>query len=1149
MNWTGGQLQRHSKAKNNTQLKTQKGFLARAQRRQRAQISDALPVPSVFSHFNNHRAGGQPRAPPQPPHSAQDRQLLTPHRGHSTAEDIHPPGSVIIISSSPASDNSTARSNIATCPRDTVRTNDKKEPVVDSLDSVKRRLLVIPDWAGLNPTKPVQMNFPPAEEIERFGRRRRDDVAERQKKQHLTRSRITYHHNRHSIHRPNNTTAPDPLQPDNFSIRIGSDIHKTQTSLESVAQRTGLSGAPSQSSESMLLDKFDPKAQKNGLAKTESRQLARFAYRGHDFEPDQSLLPLNEVRDLKSWDEVLERSSSKSLVVAKAPSSTPFIERTDAAASLTPHSSCMPPPLHVPGADPEAILRSGKNKISTVKANHREWPVPTNGEIGNIELCEAPVGAALCRPPVFTLEKQVAMEQEFLRKFQHPTPVSKRFPLDPGADGLAHSGSRAHHSHLLRADLASPESTVDGTIYHDISQQLARRDKCNGISNQMADENDAWMKTVFPKDFERIQNSFSFRKPLRTWKSHQSDRVSETFGPLRGKSTVNEPLTPNPYRTVASQDIRSPNADSTIFDRTWQSRRNSLKATLGDGTSFLPLFNPMTGSYSNAPESISVKRDRIFEQQNDDVSSLGTYSRHSPLKRTAEQAFADDSPQFLRRLPFQPAHSSPSMAQSTGGFISAAQRFANNHSADLLQQKPAQPFISVPSPIDIQSAELLEKTDFAIIGSGVTGCSIAKTLLDEEESSSFPSSSSSSTITVFEARALTSGATGRNGGSLTSFARAAYPALSQQFGHEEAVKIARFANRTLAKMHELGNSSQEALDASEVRKLRNVLCYLDEESFERGKEAVKLYEQHVTEDAGSSEVLSAEEALRGGLTQRFNVKTPVGAILVPNGAFWPYRLITLIWSQLYNQFKPRLAIETHTPVTAITYDAETSRSHPYILTTPRGAVRAAKVIHATNAYTGHLLPKLRGKIFPLRGTMSTQKAPAEFGRFGSERGWSFVHIPRFDEQTGAFEFGLYYSNQNPKTGDIFIGGEKVLSDELFVSDDTQLSAISRDNLSTVLPKFFDQGWKTEEGETPEVRQIWSGIMGFTPDHLPLWIAAGFNGYGMPQCWSSGEAVAKMLLGIEVSSFLPEAYKVTEERLADERRMSPETAVKELLGIQ
>ena len=71
-------------------------------------------------------------------------------------------------------------------------------------------------------------------------------------------------------------------------------------------------------------------------------------------------------------------------------------------------------------------------------------------------------------------------------------------------------------------------------------------------------------------------------------------------------------------------------------------------------------------------------------------------------------------------------------------------------------------------------------------------------------------------------------------------------------------------------------------------------------------------------------------------------------------------------------------------------------------------------------------------------------------------------------------------------------------------------------------------------------------MGFTKDGLPLvgrvpekatgrtgrgeWIAAGFGGYGTGYCYSCGKAVAHMLLGREVSQWLPSAFVITEDRL-------------------
>ena len=75
-------------------------------------------------------------------------------------------------------------------------------------------------------------------------------------------------------------------------------------------------------------------------------------------------------------------------------------------------------------------------------------------------------------------------------------------------------------------------------------------------------------------------------------------------------------------------------------------------------------------------------------------------------------------------------------------------------------------------------------------------------------------------------------------------------------------------------------------------------------------------------------------------------------------------------------------------------------------------------------------------------------------------------------------------------------------------------------------------------------KVWSGILGFTSDGLPLvgrvprelsnrdgdgeWIAAGFNGHGMDKCWLSGEAVARMALGKDTPDF-PDAFLLTRER--------------------
>lgn len=158
----------------------------------------------------------------------------------------------------------------------------------------------------------------------------------------------------------------------------------------------------------------------------------------------------------------------------------------------------------------------------------------------------------------------------------------------------------------------------------------------------------------------------------------------------------------------------------------------------------------------------------------------------------------------------------------------------------------------------------------------------------------------------------------------------------------------------------------------------------------------------------------------------------------------------------------------------------------------------------------------------------------------------------------------------------------MLENELLTSDDTQTSAISEATLRSVLGRIYEKGGGgggEQEQEQVVVKSLWSGIMGFTPDHVPWvgklpksvashrgnylsaapttpttittngsangsahgapseargeYIAAGFNGYGMPLCWGCGEAVAKMLLGQqdEISDWFPESFRITEQRLA------------------
>lgn len=274
------------------------------------------------------------------------------------------------------------------------------------------------------------------------------------------------------------------------------------------------------------------------------------------------------------------------------------------------------------------------------------------------------------------------------------------------------------------------------------------------------------------------------------------------------------------------------------------------------------------------------------------------------------------------------------------------------------------------------------------------------------------------------------------------------------------------------------------------------------------------------------------------------------------GALWPYRLITILQKHLLDTHAGRFSLETNTPVVSISHDENVSQNEPgYVLQTPRGTIRARKIIHCTNGYSSHLLPSLTGSLYPLRGTVSVQDPGHSFPRLGDKYSWTKIHTGGYNSETRYFTTGLYYAQQNVKTGEIVIGGESQEIENLLTSDDSQVAASARNHISSIVPKIF---LDTDHAKT---KKVWSGIMGFTADNLPMignlsrtttgrtgtdeWIAAGFNGHGMDKCWLSGQAVARMAVGEDVPSWLPESFLVSEERL---KACTPDAAADGMMSL-
>lgn len=179
--------------------------------------------------------------------------------------------------------------------------------------------------------------------------------------------------------------------------------------------------------------------------------------------------------------------------------------------------------------------------------------------------------------------------------------------------------------------------------------------------------------------------------------------------------------------------------------------------------------------------------------------------------------------------------------------------------------------------------------------------------------------------------------------------------------------------------------------------------------------------------------------------------------------------------------------------------------------------------------------------------MTVQAPGPEYQGLDGQRSWSFY-----------FDHGFDYLSQNRRTGDVFLGGgdlgpEQLIS-QLGEPSDEHESVAAKAHLAGVVPSILKAEATTAEGNSyPRglaIKASWTGIMCATLDGVPLvgrlpkqaldhadgdmssaeWISAGYGGYGMVNAWLCGRAMADMILQRDVSSWFPEQYLVTTQRM-------------------
>lgn len=173
----------------------------------------------------------------------------------------------------------------------------------------------------------------------------------------------------------------------------------------------------------------------------------------------------------------------------------------------------------------------------------------------------------------------------------------------------------------------------------------------------------------------------------------------------------------------------------------------------------------------------------------------------------------------------------------------------------------------------------------------------------------------------------------------------------------------------------------------------------------------------------------------------------------------------------------------------------------------RGTITAKKVIFATNGYTAGPLPEYKSKIVPAKGICCSIITPS-----GSKPPQlKETYVLRLGNGSGDYLISR-------DDGRIIVGGGR----SSFFSDyPTWYDNIDDYTLIKPAANYFDTYMQTNfvgwEDSGAEVEHIWTGIMGYNSDKLPsvgkvpgkegCFIAAGFEGHGMPVIWLVMKGIA------------------------------------------
>jgi gamma-glutamylputrescine oxidase len=360
------------------------------------------------------------------------------------------------------------------------------------------------------------------------------------------------------------------------------------------------------------------------------------------------------------------------------------------------------------------------------------------------------------------------------------------------------------------------------------------------------------------------------------------------------------------------------------------------------------------------------------------------------------------------------------------------------------------PVWGVPEPLAAPGV-LPPRAEVVIVGGGITGVALLDVLREEDIDA-----------ILLEREDVAAGASGRNAGFLLTGVAENYARAAALHGRDTAAAVWDFT----AENHALTAAYAARLNAG-YRRRGSMTVALD------GDEAASLAE---------AATMLAEDGLAGELIGPSDVPGGVAALFnATDGEVDPLRLVRGIATANAGR------VFEHHPVLAVEDGQNTA-----VVRLAGGAIEAAAVVLATNAWTSQLLPSV--PIRPVRAQMLAS-APVR-GR---------IPVPVYAE------WGHRYWRQR-EDGVVLVGGFRHRAP----AEEVGLDALPTRRLQRLL-----DGQLRELAVDAAVTHRWAGIMGFSDDGLPLvglvpgcrrvHVCGGYTGHGMGFAVNAATALSRRLI--------------------------------------